>query len=74
MKAVPYREPDEINRAVTRSSASQNECHGEQSTKLYEERIIADTARKGGKAVDKHVETESVQVSVPIDKERWLSE
>jgi len=41
---------------------------------MYEERIIADTKRVKVGVADKHVETESVQVSVPIDKERVVVE
>lgn len=81
-QAVPYREPDEMNRAVTAEEAAPyKQSHGmnatdEQSIKLYEERIIANTKRVkiGEVAVDKHVETDSVQVSVPIDKERVVVE
>ena len=47
-----------------------------QTLKLYEERLIANKtrAKTGEVSVGKHVETESVHVSVPIEKERVVVE
>ena len=47
-----------------------------QSLKLYEERLIANKKRvkTGEVTVGKHVETETAQVSVPIEKERVVIE
>lgn len=47
-----------------------------QSVKLYQERLIASKKRvkTGDVAIGKHVETETQQVSVPIEKERVVVE
>lgn len=47
-----------------------------QTLKLYEERLIANKNRvkTGEVAVGKHVETETVQVAVPVEKERLIVE
>lgn len=47
-----------------------------QKIKLYEERVFANKSRQktGEVAVGKHVETETAQVSVPIEKERVIIE
>lgn len=47
-----------------------------QSLKLYQERLVANKQRvkTGEVAVGKHVETETAQVSVPIEKERVVIE
>lgn len=47
-----------------------------QNLRLYEERLIANKtrAKTGEVAVGKHVETENVSVSVPIEKERVVIE
>ena len=47
-----------------------------QNIKLYEERLIANKSRvkTGEVAVGKHIETETAQVSVPIEKERVVIE
>ncbi|HIK15046.1 MAG TPA: DUF2382 domain-containing protein [Leptolyngbyaceae cyanobacterium M33_DOE_097] len=47
-----------------------------QSLRLYEERLIADKKRRkvGDVTVGKHVETETANVSVPIEKERVVIE
>lgn len=47
-----------------------------QTFKLYEERLIASKTRikTGEVAIGKHVETETTQVSVPIEKERVVIE
>lgn len=47
-----------------------------QNLKLYEERLIADKSRRrtGAVAVGKHTETETVNVSVPVEKERVVIE
>ncbi len=47
-----------------------------QTLKLYEERLVANkTRRKAGEvAVGKHVETETEQVSIPIEKEQVIVE
>jgi uncharacterized protein (TIGR02271 family) len=52
------------------------DLNNQQNLKLYEERLIANkTRRKTGEvSVGKHVETETVQVSVPIEKERVVVE
>ncbi|MGF1498699.1 MAG: DUF2382 domain-containing protein [Elainellaceae cyanobacterium] len=44
--------------------------------KLYEERLVADKRRQkvGAVAVSKHVETETAQASVPIEKEKVVIE
>ena len=48
----------------------------DQTIKLYEERLVANTQRRksGEVAIGKHVETETAQVSVPVDKERVVVE
>ena len=40
--------------------------------KLYEERLIADKAREkvGGVAINKRIETEQVEVAIPVERER----
>ena len=40
--------------------------------KLYEERLIADKTRQkvGGVAIDKRIETEEVEVAIPVERER----
>jgi uncharacterized protein (TIGR02271 family) len=50
--------------------------HEDQTIKLYQERLVANTQRRksGEVAIGKHVETETAQVSVPIDKERVVVE
>ncbi len=47
-----------------------------QNLKLYEERLIASKNRQktGEVAIGKHVETETAQVSVPVEKERVIVE
>jgi uncharacterized protein (TIGR02271 family) len=47
-----------------------------QRIKLYEERVFANKTRQktGEVAIGKHVETQTTQVSVPIDKERVIIE
>jgi len=47
-----------------------------QSLRLYEERLVADKKRRkvGDVTVGKHVETETANVSVPIEKERVVIE
>jgi len=49
---------------------------GQQKIKLYEERLFANKNRQktGEVVVGKHVETETAQVSVPLDKERVIIE
>ena len=80
-EAVPYKHSNGMNHLDTYNYENEQAPDGmnatdEQSIKLYEERIIANTKRVkiGEIAVDKHVETESVQVSVPIEKERVVVE
>ena len=40
--------------------------------KLYEERLIADKTRQkvGGVAIDKRIETEKVEIAIPVERER----
>lgn len=47
-----------------------------QNIKLYEERLVADKTlqKTGDVAINKRVETEQVQVSVPVEKERVVIE
>ena len=47
-----------------------------QTLKLYEERVVANKSRvkTGEVAIGKHVETETAQVSVPVEKERVVIE
>lgn len=49
---------------------------GDQTVKLYQERLLASKTRKktGEVTVGKHVETETERVSVPIEKERVVIE
>jgi uncharacterized protein (TIGR02271 family) len=49
---------------------------GQQKIKLYEERLFANKNRQktGEVVVGKHVETETAQVSVPLEKERVIIE
>ena len=48
----------------------------DESIKLYQERLVVDKDREktGEVAIGKHVETETAQVSVPIEKERVIIE
>lgn len=48
----------------------------EQSLKLYEERLVTDKNRvkTGEVAIGKHIETETVQVAIPIERERVVIE
>ena len=50
--------------------------HDDQTIKLYEERLVANTMRRksGEVAIGKHVETETARVAVPVDKERVVIE
>jgi uncharacterized protein (TIGR02271 family) len=45
---------------------------GQQSLKLYQERLVANKVRQkaGEVSIGKHIETESASVSVPVEKER----
>lgn len=51
-------------------------AHNDQTFKLYEERLVANTQRRkaGEVAIGKHVETETARVSVPVEKERVVVE
>jgi uncharacterized protein (TIGR02271 family) len=51
-------------------------AHEDQSFKLYEERLVANKQRRktGEVAIGKHVETETVKVSVPVERERVVIE
>ena len=55
---------------------SHQETDGRQSLKLYEERLVAnkDRFRTGGVSIGKRVETETANVSVPVEKERVVIE
>lgn len=48
----------------------------DQNIKLYEERLVADKTlqKTGDVAINKRVETEQVQISVPVEKERVVIE
>jgi uncharacterized protein (TIGR02271 family) len=49
---------------------------GQQSLKLYQERLVANKARRktGEVSIGKHVETETATVSVPVERERIVIE
>ncbi|MEH2141215.1 DUF2382 domain-containing protein [Nostoc sp.] len=51
-------------------------AHEDQTFKLYEERLVANKQRRktGEVIIGKHVETETVRVSVPVEKERVVIE
>lgn len=51
-------------------------AHDDQTFKLYEERLVANTQRRksGEVAIGKHVETETARVSIPVEKERVVVE
>lgn len=53
-----------------------NDREDHRSLKLYEERLIANTTRQktGEVAIGKHIETETANVSVPVEKERVVIE
>ncbi|MBW4542661.1 MAG: DUF2382 domain-containing protein [Myxacorys chilensis ATA2-1-KO14] len=64
---------------LTSSDATLNQrdrATRDESVKLYEERLVVDKDREkvGEVAVNKRVETETAQVSVPIEKERVVIE
>ena len=50
--------------------------HEDQTFKLYEERLVANKHRQkaGEVTIGKHVETDTVRVAVPLDKERVIVE
>jgi uncharacterized protein (TIGR02271 family) len=50
--------------------------HGDQTIKLYEERLVANKQRRkaGEVTIGKHVETETQRVAVPVEKERIVIE
>lgn len=52
------------------------EANGRQTLKLYEERLIANKRRSkaGSVTIGKHVETETANISVPVEKERIVIE
>ena len=51
-------------------------AHEDQTFKLYEERLVANKQRRktGEVTIGKHVETETVRVSVPVERERVVIE
>ncbi|MEH2302455.1 MAG: DUF2382 domain-containing protein [Nostoc sp.] len=51
-------------------------AHDDQTFKLYEERLVANKQRRktGEVTIGKHVETETVRVSVPVERERVVIE
>jgi uncharacterized protein (TIGR02271 family) len=51
-------------------------AHGDQTIKLYEERLVASKERRktGEVAIGKHVETETAQVAIPVERERVVIE
>ncbi|WP_375514891.1 DUF2382 domain-containing protein [uncultured Nostoc sp.] len=51
-------------------------AHEDQSFKLYEERLVANKQRRktGEVSIGKHVETETVRVAVPVERERVVIE
>ncbi|MEH1929833.1 MAG: DUF2382 domain-containing protein [Nostoc sp.] len=51
-------------------------AHGDQTFKLYEERLVANKQRRktGEVAIGKHVETDTVNVAVSLEKERVVIE
>ncbi|MEH2320596.1 DUF2382 domain-containing protein [Nostoc sp.] len=51
-------------------------AHEDQTFKLYEERLVANKQRRktGEVAIGKHVETETVTVAVPVERERVVIE
>ena len=52
------------------------EANGRQTLKLYEERLIANKERfkAGSVTISKHVETETANISVPVEKEKIVIE
>jgi len=71
----------ETRNAVPATSASRatptvDRATDEESVRLYEERLVVDKDREktGEVSIGKHVETETAQVSVPIEKERVVIE
>lgn len=51
-------------------------AHGDQTIKLYEERLVANKERRktGEVTIGKRVETETAQVAIPVEKERVVIE
>lgn len=69
---LPMKKPLGADEALTQPVASDDA----ETIKLYEERMIADKNRTktGEVAVDKHTESETARVSMPIEKEHIVIE
>ncbi|NJL78267.1 MAG: DUF2382 domain-containing protein [Richelia sp. RM2_1_2] len=73
-----YNAPTQTAQPVARTPepAPTAEVPDNDNVKLYEERLVADKERQktGEVSVGKHVETETVRVAVPVEKERVVIE
>jgi len=74
-RTTPSYNPDTYNYTQD-ADLYDTSTHDDQTIKLYEERLVANTQRRksGEVAIGKHVETETARVSVPIEKERVVVE